>query len=110
MLPKQYRLSKELDFQRVYKKGQFCASQFFRINSLQDNRVNKKIGVVISKNVAKKATQRNLIKRQIRQIIYDNLEKIKAHNKIIISVKKIPDNFICLKEDLSKCLKKSALI
>ncbi len=110
MLPKKNRLTDEKDFQRVYKKGQYCASNFFRINCLQDSRVEKKIGIVISKNVAKKATQRNLIKRQIRQIIYDNLGNIKSQTKIIISVKKIPDNFSKLKDDLIQCLKKSALI
>lgn len=110
MIPKNFRIGKSREFNLIYKRGHFFSTILFKIVVLQDMRVDKKIGIVVGKNVSNKATERNLYKRQIRFIIYQNLSKIKTGNRIVIILKSKPSEFNKLREELMICLKKSALL
>lgn len=110
MIPKNFRIGKNREFNLIYKRGHFFSTILFKIVVLQDMRVDKKIGIVVGKNVSNKATERNLYKRQIRFIIYQNLSKIKMGNRIVIILKSKPSEFKKLQEELMICLKKSALL
>jgi ribonuclease P protein component len=109
MIPKKYRLSKNHEFNAIYKKGHFFSTLLFKIVILRDLRVDKKIGIVVGKNISNKATERNLYKRQIRAIIHQRLKNIKSGNKIIIILKNKPVDYNNLQNELELCLKKSAL-
>ncbi len=87
MLAKQYRLKKNKDFELTFKKGEALNGRFLflklRINNLEISR----FGFVIGKKVSNKAVIRNKLKRQLREIIRNNLSNIKSGFDIIIIVK-----------------------
>ncbi len=84
MLSPKNRLKKKKDFERVYKKGQGLKQDFlilrFRSNSLNDCR----FGIVVSKKVANKANERNLIKRRIREIIKEFIAETQSNVDAVI--------------------------
>ena len=65
--PKQYRLLRRLDFQRVYKQGQRRSASlctvFYRPNGLAETR----LGITVPKRLGT-AVVRNRIKRRIREV------------------------------------------
>ena len=93
MLPKENRLLKKGDFKKVFRKGKGYSDAFlikkgekkkalpargtFFLKILENGLGVNRFGVVVSKKVSKKATIRNKIKRQIREILKVELPKIK---------------------------------
>lgn len=110
MLRKIFRLNKEKDFKKIYKNGRFFSSRFCRLGLLGDLLNEKKIGIIVGRNIERQASQRNLLKRQIRAIIYSFLPRLKSGYKTIIILKKSPASYQELREDLEQCLKKAALL
>jgi ribonuclease P protein component len=76
MLSQRNRLTKNKDFDLVFKKGRSYYQPLFGIKILQknNNRFNR-FGILLSTKVSKKAVERNLYKRRIKAIL--NLEKPK---------------------------------
>lgn len=111
MLTKETRLNRASDFKKIYKKGRFSSSQYFRINSIAGvTQTNKKyFAVVVSKKVSPKATERNLYKRQVKHVIAYNLDLIPS-GQYIISLKTKPESFSILEKDLTQCLKKAYFV
>lgn len=77
MLPKQNRLKKKKDFERVFKEGQGFKEDFLFLKVVKNNLKISRLGFVVSKNFSKKATLRNKIKRRLRELVRINLSKIK---------------------------------
>jgi len=73
MLKKTFRINKNWEFQNIYRKGKSFSSQFFAINILPNKYGFFRFGVVVSKKVTRKAVDRNLLKRQVR----DSLSRLK---------------------------------
>lgn len=66
---------------------------------IKENKETKKNLVIVSKKIFKKATERNLLKRRIRSILYDVSKKTKKYFLVIVlspEIKKI--KFAELKE------------
>jgi ribonuclease P protein component len=112
MLPAKFRLTRDKDFDLIFKKGRKSASGCFRIAFLGNNLSNSRFGVVVSNKVSKKAVKRNLLKRQIRGIIASNLAKFSQNNDIIISLLPIclDKSYDVLANNLLALLKKNRLI
>lgn len=87
MLPKPHRLTKEKDFEKVYKKGKFFAQNFLMCRILKNSFKISRFGIVIGTKVSKKATKRNKVKRRLREAIRLKLNKIKKGFDILIMVK-----------------------
>lgn len=85
MLPRIHRLRKKKDFERVYKKGKGFKQDFLFLKSLNNDSGISRIGIVVSKKVALRATVRNLIKRRIRAAVKELLPGIKPGQDIVIS-------------------------
>lgn len=87
LLPKKYRLTRKKDFAMLYEKSRTANSDFlflkYRVNGLNRTR----IGFVVSKKVAKKAVERNKVKRQLREIMRDYLDKIESGMDIAVIAK-----------------------
>lgn len=67
MLPKTWRLTRESDFSRIYKRGRRAASKHLQIFFLPRTDQNSpRFGFVISKKSAVKIARRNRIKRLLR--------------------------------------------
>ncbi len=113
MLPQIHRLKKKNDFERVYKKGQGFRKDFLFLKCAANDSNVSRIGIVVSKKVASKATDRNLIKRRIRGAVKEMLLVIRPGQDIIISaligIDKLTD-FQSIKETLYNLLLKSGII
>ncbi|MEA3453145.1 MAG: ribonuclease P protein component [Patescibacteria group bacterium] len=84
MLPLKHRLKKRKDFERAHKEGKGFKQDFLFLKVIENKLENTRIGIVVSTKIAKKATERNLIKRRIREIMRKRLEEIKPGLDIVI--------------------------
>jgi len=113
MLPRKYRLKKNKDFERVYKKGKGFRQDFLFLKALANNLANSRIGIVTGKKISKKATERNLIKRRLREAVRKRIPKIKNQLDIIIvaleGVSK-ETSFETIEQVLDKLLSKAKII
>jgi ribonuclease P protein component len=74
MLPKKHRLNLEKEINFVRKFGRRISSPFFVLSCVvnpKDQRI--RFGFLVSKKVSNKTTDRNLVKRRLRQIVANNL-------------------------------------
>lgn len=112
MLKKYLRVSNHRDFERVYKKGQFEAGKFLKINILENRRDFTRGAVVVSKKIEKRAVRRNKAKRKVWEALRLIYPDIKKGFDIIINLKKeaIGEKFETLKRDLLTTLEKINLI
>jgi ribonuclease P protein component len=88
MLRKKYCLKKKKDFERVFKQGKGFRQDFLFLKTLKNDLENSRIGIVVSKKVSSKATERNLIKRRLREIIRKKLPEMNNNEDIIIITQK----------------------
>jgi len=108
LLSKINRLTKERDFEEVFKNGKTIRGDFLVLKVLKNNFKNSRFGFVISKKVSNKATIRNKIKRRLRNVILKEIKNIeKSVDIIIIALPKIKEKeFLEIKEMVSNILKK----
>jgi len=85
-LNKSLRLTKNLEFIRVYKTGRRLTSPFFTMYIKKNDLKVTRLGVSISKKVGKSVV-RNKIKRRIKEIIRTNYDHIKQGYDIVVSVR-----------------------
>ena len=85
MLAKKNRLTRNKDFDRVFKQGKSAYGQFlgFKIGKNEDAKA--RVAVIVSKKVSKRAVKRNRLKRQLLEIIrIDWLNKLAGLDLMII--------------------------
>lgn len=87
MLSKQYRLSRDKDFQRVYRQGKNYFAGFLGIKVVENSLTESRFGIVVSKKTARRIVDRNKTKRRIRAIIKNELMKIKPGFDIVVLTK-----------------------
>lgn len=68
MLPRENRLKKGNDFQRVFREGKSVRGNFLVIRSAKNNLGRARFAVSVSKKVSKKATVRNKIRRRLSSL------------------------------------------
>lgn len=111
MLVKENRLTKRKEFGYIYKKGKSVYSKHLMLVYVPTKLKNIRVGFSVSKKVGKAHT-RNLIKRRLRAIIQEllNKNKIKTNNYIFIANTGICDlTFLELKQQVEYLLKKDNL-
>jgi len=111
MLPKNYRLRKNIEFRKIYKKGKSIASKYL-VLYIKNNGLNKtRIGFSISKKIGK-ANKRNCLKRQLREIVRKNLTLIKpGYDLIFIARQKIKGvSYRDVEENIKSLLSKGRII
>lgn len=87
MLSRNFRLKKETDFRRIYRKGRRIRGYFFDITYLENNK-NTRFGIVVTTKSINKAIKRNSAKRVLRVIIYKNKKDWPGNIDLIIKIKK----------------------
>lgn len=103
------RLSKNEDFQTVYKKGRSMANRQFVVYVLKGkNKEYSRVGLSVSKKMGN-AVVRNKIKRYIREVLKDIEDKLQLGNDyIIISRRPVVDmDYHQAKSSLVHVLKKA---
>jgi ribonuclease P protein component len=87
-LKKLYRIKKNDEFQKVFKKGQSFANRQFVIYVLKKrDQDHFRIGLSVSKKIGN-AVKRNEIKRYLRQSIHELQEWIEQGNDYVIIARK----------------------
>ncbi len=66
MLPKPQRLHTRRQFQAIKQSGRSGGGRLFVIRAVPNHQAHSRFGLIVSKVVAPKANQRNLIKRRLR--------------------------------------------
>jgi len=81
------RTKKEFDL--VYRKGMVISGMFFSLRFFEDKKNAKdlRIGIILGLNISKSSAMRNRKRRQIREIIRLNHDKVKKGNWLVISAK-----------------------
>lgn len=79
---KKYRLKKK-EFERVLKKGKGFREDFLVLKVKENNLSKIRVGFLVSKEISKKAVQRNKIRRRLRELIRLRLGKIKESHDIV---------------------------
>jgi ribonuclease P protein component len=111
MLKRIYRVTKEKEFQAVYRRGKFKSTALFSVHFLPNRYDFSRIGIVVSKKISKKATDRNLIKRRVREVMKDLQPTTLSHYDIVIAVKKpaLEKSFEEVKNELTILLTKAGI-
>lgn len=113
MLPRWHRLTSEKDIKRVFRKGAVFFSPYLVLKKVASGKPGaSRFAVVVSQKLAKKATQRNRIRRVIYEIIRLKLAKIKNGSDCIIIPKKTEKvaNFSEKTKDLETLLQRAKII
>lgn len=90
MLKKLHRLRKNRDFNKTFKKATRFETEnlTFRVAKTSDG-ADIRFGFVVPNSIDKRATRRNGLKRRIRGVVRENIEKLPCGFDVIITVKKV---------------------
>ena len=86
MLPKENRLKKKKDFERVFKKGRSFKEGFLFLKVVKNNLKDNRFGFLVGKNFSKKATLRNKLRRKLREIIKLKMPKFKKNFDAVLII------------------------
>ncbi|MEI7452253.1 MAG: ribonuclease P protein component [Candidatus Falkowbacteria bacterium] len=111
MLKRENRLTKNNDFDAVFKKGRSCYSKILSVKYLPNSLEENRFGILVGTKISKKAVIRNKIKRQIRAAIESELFLLNKGNDCVIVVFPLilANNFDEIKSALNFCFKKTGL-
>lgn len=84
MLPRANRLTLKSDFQKVLKNKSFVHSNFFTAASL-DNNASFRLGIIVANKVSKRSTERNRIKRIVREVAYQYINSQKSLDIVVLT-------------------------
>lgn len=116
MLPKNKRIRKDIEFQKVFKKSKpvFGANLSIRFSQRQANTdPNTRFGFIVSNKIDKRATRRNAIKRQLREVASDLISSVKSGYDVVVVLKcdfDYPYDQKVIKSQFSQLLKKAGLL
>jgi len=87
MLPAAHRLHAKKDLATVFRKRRVQADGSFVIFYCPNHRLQSRFAVVVGKKAAALATARNRVRRQVREILRQNLVSLSAGYDMIVHVK-----------------------
>lgn len=86
MLKKASRIRLNKEFDRAFQDGQSFYGQILGLKAVPNGRSVFRLGILISTKVSKKAVVRNRFKRQIREIIRQELPLLEKGNDLVVIV------------------------
>lgn len=113
MLSKVNRLQKKNDFQKVFKNSRPAHSEYFSIRAVKNNRGDNRFGFIISNKIDKRATRRNALKRQLREIVKSLILGFPIGYDVVVIVKKnfeYPCKQPKIREELKESFKRAGLL
>lgn len=96
-LNKKNRLKKKREFENVFKKGKAVKGSFLFIKYIKNELGIPRFGFVVSAKVAKKAVERNKIRRILSEGIRSQIKNLGSYDIIVFATGKI---IIGHKEDI----------
>lgn len=111
-MKKVYRLKLQRDFDAVFKQGKTASLPQITIKYIKNSLNHCRLAEIISKKTAKKAVQRNLLRRRIKEIIRTKyLNKMDNWDIVVIpKAELVEKNFAELQETIRLILEKAKLI
>jgi ribonuclease P protein component len=111
MLEKKNRIRLNKEFDQVFKTGQSFYGKAFGVKVAKSTGQEIRLGVLVGTKISKKAVIRNKLKRQIREIIRQELSLLKeAQDLVVISLPSALElDFELLKADLQTIFRKLKL-
>lgn len=108
---RKFRLVRSNDFKRVRREGKSFAHPFFILLLTSSDYKYPRAGISISRAVGNAVT-RNRLKRQIRAILNEQLEKVKSKNDFLIIVRKgiVKANFSEIKSVLENMFDRCGIV
>lgn len=88
-LNKKNRLKKKRDFENVFKKGKAVKSSFLFIKYIKNELDISRLGFVVSAKVAKKAVERNKIRRILSEGIRGQINNLNGYDIVVFATGKI---------------------
>ncbi len=112
MFLKKNRLTKNKDFDNVFKKGVSSFDAVLGIKAVKNDFDFCRIGIMVGTKVSKKAIERNKIKRRIRGVVKNFLPHIKTGFDIVVVTHPLvaEKGFPEIKKSMYKHFKKLKLI
>jgi len=86
MLKKIQRLTKDKEFDQIFKDGASSYNKLMGIKVLENELEYSRLGIIISNKVSKSAVKRNKLKRQLREIFKPRMEQLKKKYDIVVIV------------------------
>lgn len=83
MLPKENRLRKKRDFEKVLKFGRGLRKRALFLKVLKNGLPESRFGFIISKKTAKKAVERNKIRRHLRETVRRGIGSLKIGYDVV---------------------------
>ncbi len=84
------RVARKKDFDKVMD-GTRVGNSYFSVFYCENNLDYPRVGVTIGKKKARKAVERNFVKRQIRSIMSENYKSLSIYDIIVVVSKKGKD-------------------
>lgn len=84
MLLKRHRLVKDRDFNKIFQSGQSFKENFLSAKVVKNNSGVTRVGFSVSLKISKKSTERNKIKRRLRESVRLKLPEIKPGFDLVI--------------------------
>lgn len=111
MLKKVNRLKKRYQFNYTYKVGSHFFGHFMTIYVTPSKTKNLKVGFAVTKKIGH-AYKRNLIKRRLREIVYQEIPNLKQQNNLIVVARENIETatFAELKMEFQKLILKAELL
>ncbi|KKR21820.1 MAG: Ribonuclease P protein component [Candidatus Moranbacteria bacterium GW2011_GWA2_39_41] len=88
MLPFKNRLTRKKDHEQVQKLGNFVSLDNIAIKFMPNDLRDVRVGIVVGLKYSKKAVERNLVKRMIREIVQAELKNMEKGVDIVIMARK----------------------
>jgi len=111
MLSKPNRLKQKKDIERVIKRGEGFKEKFLVLKTVKNNLSQSRFGFIVSKRVSNKASVRNKIKREMREIARKRIKSLKLgrDNLFITLPGTEKKNFQEIAETIAELFKKAKL-
>ncbi len=85
MLKKDNRLTKDKDFDKVFKQGKGVFLGILGVRAVKNDLKKNRYGILVGEKVSKKAVIRNKIKRRLRQAINNSVDEVKKGFDIVVT-------------------------
>lgn len=111
MLDKKNRIRLNKEFDQIFKTGQSFYGKAFGVKVIKTENKENRVGILVGTKISKKAVVRNKIKRQVREVVRQELPLLKkSYDLAIISLSTaIESDFSFLRDDLRSIFRKLKL-
>jgi len=113
MLPKENRLSQSAEIEALKREGKLIKGRFFlTLFSGKEEEIPSQFAFIVSSKVSKKATERNRLKRILREEIRLLLKNIKGGFKVLFIVRKeaLTAEAALLRQGVGQVLKEAKIL